>query len=45
MTIKLIVPKPRKGKDTTIKNFIDEASISQQKLLEKSFLELKKFKK
>tara|TARA_B100000242_G_scaffold270089_1_gene221342 strand:- start:15 stop:500 length:486 start_codon:yes stop_codon:yes gene_type:complete len=32
MTVKLIVPKPRKGKNfTTIKNFIDEASISQQK--------------
>ena len=31
-TCKLIVPKPRKGKNfTTIKNFIDEASISQQK--------------
>lgn len=31
-TCKLIVPKPRKGKNfTTIKNFIDESSISQKK--------------
>ena len=31
-TSKLIVPKPRKGKNfSTIKNFIDEASIIQQK--------------
>ena len=43
-TCKLIVPKPRKGKNfSTIKNFIDEASIIQQKSFwKKVSLEIKK---